>query len=93
MSKQELVMCSLICSIKRWMYNITFLLQKVQPMMHENFTKRKMPKVEDWYPVYADRPNSYQADLMFEHYVNSKTEVVLQAILCVLNINTKYMFA
>ena len=59
----------------------------------ENFTKKKMPKVEDWYPIYADRPNSYQADLMFEPYVNSKKELVLQAILCVININTKYAFA
>ena len=59
----------------------------------ENFTKKKMPKVEDWYPIYADRPNSYQADLMFEPYVNSKKELILQAILCVININTKYAFA
>jgi len=48
----------------------------------ENFTKKKMPKVEDWHPIYADRPNSYQADLMFEPYVNSKEELILQAILC-----------
>jgi hypothetical protein len=59
----------------------------------EKFTKRQMPKVEDWYPIYADRPNSYQADLMFEPYVNSKKETILQAILCVININTKYAFA
>ena len=49
----------------------------------ENFTKKKMPKVEDWYLIDADRPNSYQADLMFEPYVNSKKELVLQIILCV----------
>ena len=50
----------------------------------DSTTKKHMPKVEDWYPIYADRPNSYQADLMFEPYVNSKKELILQAILCVL---------
>ena len=59
----------------------------------DSTTKKHMPKVEDWYPIYADRPNSYQADLMFEPYVNSKKELILQAILCVININTKYAFA
>ena len=44
-------------------------------------------------PYIRDRPNSYQADLKFEPYVNSKKELILQAILCVININTKYAFA
>ena len=48
----------------------------------EIVAKKKMPKVEDWYPMYADRPNSYQADLMFEPLVNLKKELILQAILC-----------
>ena len=56
-------------------------------------TKKPMPKVEDWYPIYSDTPNSYQADLMFEPYLNSKNETILQAILCVINVNTKYAFA
>ena len=29
----------------------------------DSTTKKYMPKVEDWYPIYADGPNSYQADL------------------------------
>ena len=44
----------------------------------KNVTKKKMPKVEDWYAIYADRPNSYQA-LMFELYVKSKKELILRA--------------
>ena len=68
-------------------------------------TKEKQQEVEDalslkhlptdnfWYPIYADQPDSYQADLMFEPTINSKGQYILQAILCVVNINTKYAFA
>jgi hypothetical protein len=60
---------------------------------NEKLTQKYLPKDTQFYPIYSDRPNSYQADLMFEPYVNSKGEKILQAILCVININTKYAFA
>ena len=43
--------------------------------------------------MYADRTNSYQVDLRIEPYANSKKELILQAILCVINIIIKYAFA
>ena len=59
-----------------------------------DLSQRRMDKRSiHWYPIYSDKPNSYQADLMFEPYVNSKGEKILQAILCLININTKYAFA
>ena len=90
-SKQEVV------DVFTDLFNKTVDLQHHIPtegVPHDDSTTKKyMPKVEDWYPIYADRPNSYQADLMSEPYMNSKKELVLQAILCVININTKYAFA
>ena len=59
----------------------------------ESLSQKRLPKNIQWYPIYADRPNSYQADLMFEPTTNSRGEHLLQAILCVININTKYAFA
>ena len=59
----------------------------------ESLSHKRLPKNIQWYPIYADRPNSYQADLMFEPTTNSRGEHLLQAILCVININTKYAFA
>ena len=57
---------------------------------NEDLSQRRLDKrAIQWYPIYADTPNSYQADLMIEPYVNSKGEKILQAILCVININTK----
>ena len=59
-----------------------------------DLSQRRMDKRSiHWYPIYSDKPNSYQADLMFEPYVNSKGEKILQAILCLINVNTKYAFA
>ena len=45
------------------------------------------------YPIYADQSDTYQADLMFELYINSKKEKILHAILVVINVNTNYAFA
>jgi hypothetical protein len=61
---------------------------------NEDLSQRHLDKKAiQWYPIYSDTPNSYQADLMFEPYINSKGEKILQAILCVINVNTKYAFA
>ena len=60
---------------------------------HEELRSKHEPTDVVWYPIYADRPDSYQADLMFEPVSNSKGETLSQAILCVININTKYAFA
>ena len=46
-----------------------------------------------YFPIYADQPNSWQGDLMFEPWLNSSGEKILQAILCVININMCYAFA
>lgn len=56
-------------------------------------SQKYLPKKIKWYPIYSDRPNAWQADLMFEPYVNSRGERIIQAILCVINVNTKYAFA
>ena len=61
--------------------------------VQEDLSQKFIPKDIMWYPIYADRPDSYQADLMFEPVTNSKGETISQAILCVININTKYNFA
>ena len=61
--------------------------------VHEELSQKFLPKDILWYPIYADRPDSYQADLMFEPVTNSKGQTISQAILCVININTKYAFA
>ena len=45
-----------------------------------------------FFPIYADQPDLWQADLIFEPYVNAKGETILQGLLCVMNINTKYAF-
>ena len=59
----------------------------------DKLSEKHLPKGVVYYPIYADQPDSWQADLMFEPYVNSKKERILQAILCVINVNTKYAFA
>ena len=56
-------------------------------------TQKYIPKNIQYFPIYSDQPDSWQIDLMFEPYVNSKKEKLLVAILCVININTKYAFA
>lgn len=59
----------------------------------EDLTEVPFPRKEvHWYPIYADRPNSYQVDLMFEPIKNAKQEKILQALLTCVNINTKYAF-
>ena len=60
---------------------------------HKELRSKHEPTDVIWYPIYAARPDSYQADLMFEPVTNSKGETISQAILCVININTKYAFA
>ena len=46
-----------------------------------------------YFPIYVDQPNSWQGDLMFEPWLNSNGEKILQAILCVMNINTHDAFS
>ena len=61
--------------------------------VNEQLSQKYVPKNAAKYPIYADQPDTYQADLMFEPYINSKKEKILQAILVVINVNTKYAFA
>ena len=61
--------------------------------VNEQLSQKYVPKNAAKYPTYADQPDTYQADLMFELYINSKKEKILQAILVVINVNTKYAFA
>lgn len=61
--------------------------------VNDKLVQKNLPRNIKWYPIYSDRPNTYQGDLMFEPYVNSKGEKILQAILCLINVNTKYAFA
>ena len=56
---------------------------------HEELRSKHKPTDVVWYPIYADRPNSYQADLMLKTISYFKGEMLSQAILCVININTK----
>ena len=45
---------------------------------NEDLSQRHLDKKAiQWYPIYSDTPNSYQADLMFEPYINSKGEKIL----------------
>ena len=55
--------------------------------------RRHKRRVKDYYPIYSDNPGGWQADLMFLPYTNSRNETRLHAILCVININSKYAFA
>jgi hypothetical protein len=61
--------------------------------INEELTQKTLPKDILWYPIYADQPNTWQADLMFEPYTNSKKERIMVAILVVINVNTRYAFA
>ena len=61
--------------------------------INDQLSQKYIPKDVTRFPIYADQPDSYQGDLMFEPYVNSKKEKILQAILVIININTKYAFA
>ena len=61
--------------------------------INEQLSQKYIPKNIQYFPVYADQPDSWQMDLMFEPYINSKKEKLLVAILCVININTKHVFA
>jgi hypothetical protein len=65
---------------------------KVMQKINEELSLKYIPKPITFFPIYADQPDSWQADLMFEPYVNAKGETILQALLCVININTKYAF-
>jgi len=67
-------------------------VQKLKEV-NEQLSQKYIPKDAAKYPIYADQPDTYQADLMFEPYVNSKKEKILQAVLVVINVNTKYAFA
>ena len=60
--------------------------------VNEDLTQKRLPKDVEFFPIYADQPDSYQMDLMFEPYVNSKGHRIVQALLTVININTKYAF-
>ena len=59
----------------------------------EDVSQKFIPKDIVWYLIYAYRPASYQADHIFEHIIDSKSEKMLQAIFCVINMNTRYAFA
>jgi hypothetical protein len=60
---------------------------------NESLTQKRLRRKKvKWYPIFSDQPNAYQCDLMFEPYVNSKGEHILQALLCLVNVNTKYAF-
>jgi hypothetical protein len=61
--------------------------------INAQLSQKYIPKDVQYFPVYADQPDSWQMDLMFEPYINAKKEKLLVAILCVININTKYAFA
>lgn len=78
---------------KKTVHVSTLPTKERQKEVQENLSRKLIPKDVVWYPIYADQPDSYQADLMFEPIQNTKDEIILQAILCVININTKYAFA
>ena len=42
----------------------------------DTLTQKRLPKDVQWYPIYADQPDTWQADLMFEPYTNSKKEKI-----------------
>ena len=74
----------------------------------------KYPKIKEFYPIYSDTPDAWQADLTFfwekaQHYVDTsskpepkrkgrkpkapKTKRLRIAVLCVINVNTRFAFA
>ena len=59
----------------------------------EDVSQKFIPKDILWYLIYAYRPACYQADHIFEHIIDSKSEKMLQTIFCVINMNTRYAFA
>ena len=59
----------------------------------EDVSQKFIPKDIVWYLIYAYRPGCYQADHIFEHIIDSKSEKMLQTIFCVINMNTRYAFA
>ena len=65
---------------------------KVIQKINDELLQKYMLKRIMFFPIYAGQPDSWQADLMFKPYVNTKGETILQALLCVININTKYAF-
>ena len=66
-------------------------MQKLKEV-NEQVSQKYFTKDAAKYPIYADQPDTYHADLMFKPYVNSKKEKILQAILVVINVNMKYSF-
>ena len=65
---------------------------RLQTLNDELSLKRPETDIH-YFPIYADQPNSWQGDLMFEPWVNSSGQKILQAIFCLVNINTRYAFA
>ena len=61
--------------------------------INEQLSQKYIPKDAAKYPIYVDQPDMYQVDFIFEPYINSKKMKILQAILVVINVNTKYAFA
>ena len=50
-------------------------------------------KVKEWYPIYSDTVGGWQMDLMFLNTpVGTKGHYKEHALLCVININSKYAF-
>ena len=54
--------------------------------------KTVRPDVRAYYPIYSDTKGAWQADLMFIPYTNKSSETRLHALLCLVNINTKWAF-
>ena len=61
--------------------------------LNDDLSLKRPEKDIHYFPIFADQPNSWQGDLMFEPWLNSSGQKILQAILCVININTRYAFA
>ena len=59
---------------------------------HLLISQKYIPKDVTHFLIYADQLNSFQGDLMFEPYVNSKKEKILQAILIIINNNMRCTF-
>ena len=71
---------------------------KTNPIAPEELAQAKesvktvRPDVRAYYPIYSDTKGGWQADLMFIPYTNKANETRLHALLCLVNINTKWAF-
>ena len=58
----------------------TKVMQKINKELSQKYTLKPIT----FFPIYANQPDLWQANLMFEPYVNAKGETILQALLCVM---------